>query len=308
MENHDQLLQHLALQGDPEAFFSLVLPYLEQRYFRERKGGASHQDAQTIVLAEATGLLEQLQRVSPKNFSAWFDEHCTFISSPTADDQSEPQSGGQIVAETAEFVERCSKEFLRTGLEIRRKTYRRGRSFPGVLFRNRGVAGLLIAAASLGVVLLTLVIMAKCRTSVVISLLTPSGRYSFQLPPIDSLSLADEIKPAFLGNDSVTDTSLQKVSDSAAASPDTVSEKKPVAVPPSSRRTVKVKREPAVSSQPVVQPRKKSPAPAPAPPPPAPAVQLQPAEPVYKEGVDEQPARQMPEPEYGKPAEPPENE
>ncbi len=147
INNHESLLKKLVLEGDAHAFFSLTRSYFQARYLRARSGGSPETDANQQVLAEAIELLEQVQRVSYGHLDAWLEEHCTITTGTGEADEPEVLIDAKIIAETENFLAGCSREFLRTGSDIKRSAARSGKKIPQVLLRNKKmVTGLSVLA------------------------------------------------------------------------------------------------------------------------------------------------------------------
>ncbi|MBN1575287.1 MAG: hypothetical protein JW913_01955 [Chitinispirillaceae bacterium] len=183
IENHEELLKQLALQGDPHAFFLLGTPYFRARYLKERSNGATHQDAQTRILADAMELLENLQHVAPARFDAWFEEHCTMFSGAPQDDKPESAPDKKIATETGAFLSLCSRELLRMGSDIKKARWHRQRRFPHVVFRNKIAVNLWVLFGVVAVFSAVTTLMVKLQTAVVISLDTPWRQFSMRFPP-----------------------------------------------------------------------------------------------------------------------------
>ena len=184
IENNETLIKQLALEGDSHAFFLLGESYFRMRYQKERINGATHQDAQMRIIADATELLEGLQHVAPVRFDAWLDEHCTMSTGSPSDPNTEAVSDKKIAAETDAFLNRCSNELIRTGSLLKKARRLKERSFPYLLFRNKIAMILWITVGSLAFLFAAGLLMAKTSTALVVSLDTPGGQFSVQFPPL----------------------------------------------------------------------------------------------------------------------------
>ncbi|MBN1307004.1 MAG: hypothetical protein JXA18_03745 [Chitinispirillaceae bacterium] len=202
VENSEELLKQLALGGDPHAFFLLGESYFRARYLKERGSGATHQDAQTRILADAMELLESLQHIAPARFDAWFEEHCTVGTGTGQDNKQETTVDKKLSVETAAFLNRCSRELLCMGSDIKRVRQRRRRRLPDALFRNKIVVccGIILAVAAFFFAVTML--MVRFQTAVAISLDTPGRQFSLRFPPMamvdresDTLSLPGSALP-----------------------------------------------------------------------------------------------------------------
>ena len=183
IENREDLLRSLALRGDCHAFFSLSAPYLKARYQRERSTGALHEDAQTSVLAEATELLEKLQHVAPGRLDAWFEEHCMMIAPSQEDSQQEIATDKKIAVETAAFLNRCSRELMRSGSQLKYAERQRARRFPHMLLGNRIIVILLAITGAVGLFFAGALLMARFQASVSVSFQLADRQFSFKIPP-----------------------------------------------------------------------------------------------------------------------------
>jgi hypothetical protein len=219
IENHEELLKKLVLQGDADAFFSLGAAYFKGRYLKERSGGATHQEAQTRTLADAIELLESVQQVTPGHLDAWFAEHCTILPVALQDGNPENVLDKKLAAETAAFLNRCSRELLRTGSEIKRAREHRRRRFPRILFQNKFAVWLLIVAGIVTAVFLTALLMVKLHSSIVISLIAPGHQFSTQFPPAALIAEEDEVP---LSQPAPQTAAIAATSDSIKARPDSI--------------------------------------------------------------------------------------
>ena len=183
VENHDELLKTLVLNGDAHAFFSLTMPYFRERYLRERGTGTPQQDAQHKILAEAVDLLEAVQQVRPKHFDTWFEEHCSLVSDMQQEIDAELLLDKKLFAEIDDFLGVCSSELLRTGSEIKRDTVVNRKKFPRVLFRHKITLPLLVGALVLLTAGGTVFLMTRFHIALQIAVLTADGRSSVQFPP-----------------------------------------------------------------------------------------------------------------------------
>jgi len=183
IENQEDLLKHLALQGDPQAFFLLTAPYFRARYQKERNDGVAFQDAQTRIIAEAMDLIEGLQHVNPARFDAWFEEHCGMLAGEPPENKPETLFDKRRVAETEVFLNTCGKELLRTASSIKNECRRRKRRFPYLLFPNKIVVGLLIFVGIVGLLFAGTTIMAAFRMAIIIGIDTKGNQFLWRFPP-----------------------------------------------------------------------------------------------------------------------------
>jgi hypothetical protein len=192
IESRDELLKSLAHGGDSHAFFSIATPYLKARYLRERSTGASHQDAQNRVLAEATELLEKMQNISTGKIDSWFEEHCMMLKADHDDEFLKTDDDKNLNVETAAFLGACSREILRIGSNMKRSQRERERRFPYRLLRHRIVRiPLLIVAAGL-ILTGTGTLMLWQQTSLTISIDSPHRHVSFRIPSVDFSDTVDK--------------------------------------------------------------------------------------------------------------------
>jgi hypothetical protein len=182
-ESNDDLLKKLVLSGDTFAFFALTEPYFKGRYLRVRSGGTAMSDAQKMVLDEAVELLEAVQHVSFKHFDAWFDEHCSLLPGTVPEADPGGQVDVKLLAETENFIDRCSRELLRTGSDLKRATNLRRKKFPQVLLQRQGVVWLLIGLAAAGAIVGTTFLMVKTQMALQVHFLFSGKRILFQYPP-----------------------------------------------------------------------------------------------------------------------------
>ncbi len=271
IENHDELLKRHAVQGDPHAFFSLGATSFRIRYLRERHNGASHQDAATRILSDAIELLEGLQHVAPSHFEAWLEEHLSISS----EENEEVLFDKKIAADTEAFLNRCSRELLRTGSEIKKAKLGRERRFPRSLLRSRLVIGLLATTGAFIIIAGVFATMVVLRTSVSIAFRSPGHEFSFQFPPEEVLRADSSgntgkktLSPADSGSTELV-TSGSSGQDSLTTSPPQASAKEAAPVPVA-RKTL-----------PPVIPRARLIVPPPVPPPPTPVA----SEPVPQEAT-----------------------
>lgn len=182
-DNQEMLLRQLTLQGDPTAFFSLCRDYIKERYLRERKSGVSHDDAQSRVATEASTSLEELQRIKPVQFDAWFDEHCTLL--PASESDAEFEKEDPVVSSDAEqCLAFCSRALLRIGSDIARKKNRRKRSLSGRLFQHVITKIVLVVILLTGLFFLATVLLRHFKTSVAVSIISSSDTLKFQYPKL----------------------------------------------------------------------------------------------------------------------------
>jgi len=183
VDTNSDLLADLALRGDAQAFFSLCADYFKARYLRERDNGATHQDAQMRIIADATELLEELGHVTPGRFDAWFEERCTMLPDASQDEKEIVVFDRKMAVETSAFLSRCRNELQRRASEIKRARLERERRFPAMFLRHKPLlAGLTVAALlGLGGVLGALVL-SRLGASIVLTLVTSSGERSLRFP------------------------------------------------------------------------------------------------------------------------------
>ncbi len=183
VENSHELLKHLVLRGDPQAFFLLCKPYLTIRYRKERNNGSSDQDACSKIIAEAAELFEQVQGIRSKSFDAWFEEHCTMPDSSSTEADIKTSVDKKTAADTATFLNLCSRELIRKASEIKRISRKKQRSLPYLFFKNRIAVSVWILIIISAVILGGGFLIVKRGIVIAVSLKTPKSRFSVSFPP-----------------------------------------------------------------------------------------------------------------------------
>ena len=72
ISSKERLLLLLASRGDPNAFFTLISPFLKGIYYNEQLEGSSHDEIIEKLKSLSKTLLKKLKGSEPKDFEEWF--------------------------------------------------------------------------------------------------------------------------------------------------------------------------------------------------------------------------------------------
>ena len=270
IENQEALLKKLVCEGDAHAFFSLARPFLQQRYLRERSAGTSAGDSAGKVMAEAVELLENVQHISAKHLDAWFEAHCSLEDSPATTGNGELLIDTKIIAETEHFLNRCSRELLRTGSDIKRNAEASRKKFPQVVFRHKAVVviSVILLAALVGAGSTLLLI--RFDLAVEIHFLSANGETVLRYPP---LAWTDQPDVSAVTHTSEVNTGDRSADSSVTAKDSTVTDSLRRKAASGASSSAKVTDTHSPRSLPPVVPKARLILPPPPPPPPEPVLQ-----------------------------------
>ena len=76
VQNHEQLLLHLAGSGDPSAFYTLIAPFANIAYISERNSGKGHSETLTALIPHFKKIYKSfVEHPAPNDFGGWYKEH-----------------------------------------------------------------------------------------------------------------------------------------------------------------------------------------------------------------------------------------
>jgi hypothetical protein len=76
IQSHQELLEHLAKNGDPSAFYTLTAPYAHSTYVSLRNAGKSHTEAMSILGPFLKKIYQDyMVNIESATFESWYEAH-----------------------------------------------------------------------------------------------------------------------------------------------------------------------------------------------------------------------------------------
>jgi hypothetical protein len=136
VQNHEQLLLHLAGSGDPSAFYTLIAPFANIAYVSERNSGKGHNEALTTLVPHFKKIYKSFfQHPAPNDFGSWYKEHEKKVFSGPQEVSIESLNGqnvsGVLTSDLSHFDWTLGLVFQRQYGKLKRTKKQRGFLFPG---------------------------------------------------------------------------------------------------------------------------------------------------------------------------------
>ena len=154
VQNHEQLLLHLAGSGDPSAFYTLIAPFANIAYVSERNSGKGHGETLTALIPHFKKIYKSfVGHPAPNDFGSWYKEHEKKVFSGPQEVSIESLNGqnvsGVLTSDLAHFDWTLGLVFQRQYGKLKRTKKQRRFVFPGT--RNTRLSRLQAALLLLGI-------------------------------------------------------------------------------------------------------------------------------------------------------------
>jgi hypothetical protein len=136
VQNHEQLLLHVAGIGDPSAFYTLIAPFANIAYVSERNSGKGHSETLTALIPHFKKIYKSfVEHPAPNDFGSWYKEHEKKVFSGPQEVSIESLNGqnvsGVLTSDLAHFDWTLGLVFQRQYGKLKRTKKQRGFLFSG---------------------------------------------------------------------------------------------------------------------------------------------------------------------------------